>query len=367
MKKNIISIVLLVFVLLILSSCSDLKSNDEAVSDDSYKPMIKVDDEIYYWDKDVDIDVKKLEKIGKIEKSYNSLNKRLTESDLNFTSNANKVGEELYRIDKNSVLLQGDGFKSIFKNITEETQANISIQELIKKSSAIFLATINDYDAERQIINVQNINTLAGYVEEKGNIRLRLKNDLVNDDRLLYLFFVEKTNSNDVNYNVLAFGKSMSEEDTMGLIQYSNNVYFEDGFEHLRDMDELVEYLKVNKTAKVNIVKNSIQIVDSNNENVKLSKENSKMLIDYLKSAISNNNECEKVKYLFTNQIYYIDEQGKENHFRFLSPYLVESEKESMLFIQNEELKDKCIKISINFYEELKKIEENTKADFKFD
>lgn len=139
---------------------------------------------------------------------------------------------------------------------------------------------------------------------------------------------------------------------------------------NFKSIDDISLSQEISKEADVNnkdVVEHSIQIIDANNKNLSLSDKNSRQLLDYLQSAIKENNQCERVKYLFTNQIYYIDEDGKENHFRFLTPSLVSTNKESMILIQDEKANDKCIKISVNFYEELKKIEENTKANFTCD
>ena len=77
--------------------------------------MVKVNDTVYYWAGDVEVDISKLEQLGLVEKSYENLMFELGPRDENFSSNYYTVGTKIYKHDDKSILLVGDGFQSILK------------------------------------------------------------------------------------------------------------------------------------------------------------------------------------------------------------------------------------------------------------
>ena len=78
--------------------------------------MVKVNNAIYLWEDDlVNIDINKLERIGKIEFSYNSGRKRLDLKDVNFSSNVCSKGDEIYKYDDTRIVVVSEKTKSIFR------------------------------------------------------------------------------------------------------------------------------------------------------------------------------------------------------------------------------------------------------------
>ncbi len=74
--------------------------------EDSYKPMVKINEAIYLWEDDLEnIDVNKLEYMGEIEFSYKTLKKKLDHNDLNFSSNIYSEKTKIYKYDDTRVIL----------------------------------------------------------------------------------------------------------------------------------------------------------------------------------------------------------------------------------------------------------------------
>lgn len=87
-----------------------LKNEKEA----SYMPMVKFENKIYLWRKDLEnIDISKMEKVGEINFSHKSLNKKLEPDDPNFSSNLFSVESKLYRYDDKGLVIEFDGNKSL--------------------------------------------------------------------------------------------------------------------------------------------------------------------------------------------------------------------------------------------------------------
>lgn len=89
--------------------------SDELISDDSFKPMIKVGDEIYLWTGDIEVDLEELEKIGEVQFSYETIGKGIDEDDQNFSSNICEKGAEIYKYDDSNIIISGDGYTSSFE------------------------------------------------------------------------------------------------------------------------------------------------------------------------------------------------------------------------------------------------------------
>lgn len=93
----------------------DNSDSDELISDDSFKPMIKVEDEIYLWTGDIVTDLAQFEKIGEVKFSYETLNKGIDETDQNFTSNIYQEGAEVYRYDDSNIIIYQDSYGRLFE------------------------------------------------------------------------------------------------------------------------------------------------------------------------------------------------------------------------------------------------------------
>lgn len=91
------------------------EDSDELISDDSFKPMIKVGDEIYLWTGDIVTDLAQFEKIGEVKFSYETLNKGIDETDQNFTSNIYQEGAEVYRYDDSNIIIYQDSYGRLFE------------------------------------------------------------------------------------------------------------------------------------------------------------------------------------------------------------------------------------------------------------
>jgi len=85
--------------------------------DACYKPMVKVDDIIYYDSGDVNnINTEEYEFIGEVKfLSVLGNNMPLTQKSKNFSSNWYSVGTKIYRYDDNSILVYiiGEGFSML--------------------------------------------------------------------------------------------------------------------------------------------------------------------------------------------------------------------------------------------------------------
>ncbi|WP_053942404.1 hypothetical protein [Kallipyga gabonensis] len=76
-------------------------------SDDSFKPMIKVDDDIYIWEEEFDhFDTSKYELIGKVAFSYEDTSKTLGPEDVSLSSNLFPKNSKIYRYDDKRILVE---------------------------------------------------------------------------------------------------------------------------------------------------------------------------------------------------------------------------------------------------------------------
>ena len=76
-------------------------------SDDSFKPMIKVDDDIYIWEEEFDrFDTSKYELIGKVTFSYEDTSKTLGPEDVSLSSNLFPKNSKIYRYDDKRILVE---------------------------------------------------------------------------------------------------------------------------------------------------------------------------------------------------------------------------------------------------------------------
>lgn len=76
-------------------------------SDDSFKPMIKVDDDIYIWEEEIDhFDTSKYELIGKVVFSYEDTSKTLGPEDVSLSSNLFPKNSKIYRYDDKRILVE---------------------------------------------------------------------------------------------------------------------------------------------------------------------------------------------------------------------------------------------------------------------
>lgn len=91
--------------------------------EDSYKPMVKINDAIYLWEDDLEnIDVNKLEYMGEIEFSYKTLKKKLDHNDLNFSSNIYSKKTKIYKYDDTRVILILDKTASILRRNDDQRE-----------------------------------------------------------------------------------------------------------------------------------------------------------------------------------------------------------------------------------------------------
>ncbi|MGF0040305.1 DUF5301 domain-containing protein [Peptoniphilaceae bacterium SGI.131] len=76
-------------------------------TDDSYKPMVKLNDKIYIWVRDLgEVKLGNMEFLGEIKYSKMSLLKNLNSKDKNLSSNIYPVGTKIYKWDEKSVLVE---------------------------------------------------------------------------------------------------------------------------------------------------------------------------------------------------------------------------------------------------------------------
>lgn len=116
-KKTII-FPILVLVVIILIIISRNYNQSKVMYENSYKPMIKVNNTVYGFSKDINtIDKSKLESLGKIMYSYNTINFAIKETDKNFTSNVYEKGLEVYRYSDNEIIVIGEDFITVLKKI----------------------------------------------------------------------------------------------------------------------------------------------------------------------------------------------------------------------------------------------------------
>ena len=104
--NNIRLVKVVAIVVIVISVLAALYfKNKEGSTESSFKPMVKVEDQIYLWDDEREVDLTSLEKIGEIEFSYKTLNKKLESSDKNYSSNVFRVGSTIYRYDESKIVV----------------------------------------------------------------------------------------------------------------------------------------------------------------------------------------------------------------------------------------------------------------------
>lgn len=88
--------------------------NKKAGIEASYKPMVKINDEIYGWVRDLGaVKLGDIEFLGEIKGSKASLSKTLNDEDENFTSNIYPIGAKIYKWGEKSILIESNDIFSI--------------------------------------------------------------------------------------------------------------------------------------------------------------------------------------------------------------------------------------------------------------
>lgn len=83
------------------------KLNVKEESEGSYKPMVKLNDKIYGWVRDLgEVKLGDMEFLGEIKNSKGSLSKGLSNKDENLSSNIYPVGAKIYKWDEESLLVE---------------------------------------------------------------------------------------------------------------------------------------------------------------------------------------------------------------------------------------------------------------------
>lgn len=104
LKKGV---ALMSLLLIVIGGIYIVINIDKDDIDANYKPMVKVNDRIYYWTKDLeDIDLTEFIMIGRVENSDNSISKSLDKEDKNFSSNVYPIGSRLYIYDETSIMVE---------------------------------------------------------------------------------------------------------------------------------------------------------------------------------------------------------------------------------------------------------------------
>ena len=112
----LVCILVLALIIVILLTHKDNIEN-------SYKPMVKINEAIYLWEDDLEnIDVNKLEYLGEIEFSYKTLKKKLDHNDLNFSSNIYSKKTKIYKYDDTRVILILDKTASILRRNDDQRE-----------------------------------------------------------------------------------------------------------------------------------------------------------------------------------------------------------------------------------------------------
>lgn len=94
----------------LISENNSIKVETEA----SYKPMVKVNDKIYGWVRDLGaVKLGDMEFLGEIKSSKDSLSKTLNDEDENFTSNIYPIGAKIYKWDEKSILIESNDVFSV--------------------------------------------------------------------------------------------------------------------------------------------------------------------------------------------------------------------------------------------------------------
>lgn len=94
----------------LISESDNIKAGTEA----SYKPMVKINDEIYGWVRDLGaVKLGDMKFLGEIKGSKGSLSKTLNDEDENFTSNIYPIGAKIYKWDEKSILIESNDVFSV--------------------------------------------------------------------------------------------------------------------------------------------------------------------------------------------------------------------------------------------------------------
>lgn len=88
--------------------------NKKAGIEASYKPMVKINDEIYGWVRDLGaVKLGDIEFLGEIKGSKASLSKTLNDEDENLTSNIYPIGAKIYKWGEKSILIESNDIFSV--------------------------------------------------------------------------------------------------------------------------------------------------------------------------------------------------------------------------------------------------------------
>lgn len=92
------------------------ESKDETEA--SFKPMVKINDEIYFWERDLgSVKLGDMELLGEIKFSKGTLSERLDDTDEDFSSNVYPVGAKVFRWDEKDILIASNDAFSICRTI----------------------------------------------------------------------------------------------------------------------------------------------------------------------------------------------------------------------------------------------------------
>lgn len=91
--KKVRAIIILILVIILCMGCND--SYDQPYG--CYKPMVKANGKIYGWSGDNYELSEDAVFIGEIKYSYGTLQKRVEETDKDFTSNSGQEGRRIYQ------------------------------------------------------------------------------------------------------------------------------------------------------------------------------------------------------------------------------------------------------------------------------
>lgn len=112
--KNKKGFIIIALIVIIIGGIYIVKKINDNNTDACYKPMVKVNDTIYYWSKDLeDVDLMEFTLIGEVEKSYNSGTKSIDIESENFSSNVFPVGSKLYVYDETSIIVKTSNVTSL--------------------------------------------------------------------------------------------------------------------------------------------------------------------------------------------------------------------------------------------------------------
>ena len=109
--RNLLALVLLLLLAFLFLS----KLGQQPDRDKSFKPMLKLEDTIYLWTDDKDLDPEDLEELGQVEFSYKSLERSLGDRDQDRSSNIFTPGSPIYRLDRDRIVVLDQGSYSILE------------------------------------------------------------------------------------------------------------------------------------------------------------------------------------------------------------------------------------------------------------